>query len=249
MIVLGFDTATSATAVGLLVDGERALERRDDPAQGAHPGHATRLLSMARELLDESGVGWRAVERVAVGVGPGAFTGLRVGVATARGLAQSLGIGLAGVSTPRALARAAFEGSGADAVLAVLDARRGEVFAGAYIRSGEQGAEAELQAPLALAPERLAKLLERVGERAAEGSRWLAVGDGVERYARDLEGLALQAAPQGSPLNRVGAIAVCELGALEGPSGAPRLVVPDYVRRPDAELALEAAHAGAGGRG
>ncbi len=104
MIVLGFDTATASTAVGLRDAAGVTSELRDDPPAGAHPGHATRLLAMTGELLAQSGTGWNQVERIAVGLGPGRFTGLRVGVATARGLAQSLAVELVGVSSLRALA-------------------------------------------------------------------------------------------------------------------------------------------------
>jgi tRNA A37 threonylcarbamoyladenosine modification protein TsaB len=75
MIVLGFDTATSATAVALRLRDGSALERRDDPEPGSRPGHATRLLGLAAELLAEAGLGWREVERIAAGAGPGTFTG------------------------------------------------------------------------------------------------------------------------------------------------------------------------------
>ena len=146
MIVLGFDTSTSATTVALRLSDGSSTQARDDPPAGAHPGHATKLLDMARELLEAATVPWAAVDRVAVGVGPGTFTGLRVGVATARGLAQSLSAELVGVSSPRALALAAFAPAltvaperlasaravEQPAVLAVIDARRGEVFAAAY---------------------------------------------------------------------------------------------------------------------
>ena len=110
MIVLGLDTATASTAVGLgLADGT-VLERRDDPPPGARPGHATRLLAMVAELLEQAGSSWEEVQRIAVGVGPGTFTGLRVGVATARGLAHSRSIRLVGVSSLQALALGALEG-------------------------------------------------------------------------------------------------------------------------------------------
>src|SRR5260370_1944182 len=131
MIVLGFDTATSATAVGLRLGDASTLERRDDPGEGEHPGHATRLLPFAAELLARAGLEWDAVDRIAVGTGPGRFTGLRVGVATARGLAQSLPPELVAVSSLLALARGAAWAYPDRPLLAVIDARRGEGFAAA----------------------------------------------------------------------------------------------------------------------
>ncbi|HXP37112.1 MAG TPA: tRNA (adenosine(37)-N6)-threonylcarbamoyltransferase complex dimerization subunit type 1 TsaB, partial [Solirubrobacteraceae bacterium] len=138
MIVLGFDTATQSSAVGLRLSDGRTLHARDDPAAGEHPGHATRLLTMARELLAQADMRWDELERIAVGIGPGRFTGLRVGIATARGLAQSLGAELVGVSSLRALGLAAAREAGETGqppprgTIAVIDARRGESFVAAY---------------------------------------------------------------------------------------------------------------------
>ena len=125
MIALGFDTSTRATAVGLRLADATTLQARDDPAPGEHPGHATRLLGMADALLSQAHLPWTDLQRIAVGLGPGRFTGLRVGVATARGLAQSLAVSLVGVPTLRALAEPALaSGPGNEQVLAVIDAQR-----------------------------------------------------------------------------------------------------------------------------
>ena len=159
---LGFDTSTPSTAVGLRLAAGDVLQARDDPRPGAHPGHTTRLLALAAELLGQAGIGWDGVERIAVGRGPGTFTGLRVGLATARGLAQSLSAELVGVSSLQALA----EGAGSDATLAVIDARRGEVFAAAYV-ADQRGASRELMPARALAPADLRGLLARA--RALDG--------------------------------------------------------------------------------
>lgn len=182
MIVLGLDTSTAATAVGLQLADGTVLERRDDPAPGAHPGHATRLLAMTAQLLQDSGSSWEEIERVAVGLGPGTFTGLRVGVATARGLAHSRGIELVGVSSLQALAFAALRPSGgADGrerpavALAVIDARRGEVFAAAY-EHGPAGVPRRLSAPAALAPQRLAELVAGAREPGGGAGCWSATG-------------------------------------------------------------------------
>src|ERR1700685_2290914 len=136
MIVLGFDTATPSTTVGLRLSEESARVARHDPAPAEHPGHATELLAMTAQLLAEAGVGWSAVDRIAVGVGPGTFTGLRVGIATARGLAQSLAVALLGVSSLRAVAQGTSVKDEHERVLAVIDARRGQAFAAAYAVAG-----------------------------------------------------------------------------------------------------------------
>jgi len=225
VIVLGLDSATAASAVAVLDDQRPldAVQRRHEPAPGERPGHAAQLLVLAAELLDAAGLGFGDVDRIAVGLGPGSFTGLRIGVATARALAQSTGAQLVGVSTLRALAAVAEPtapaGSG---VLAVIDARRGEVFAAGW-RTG-----APLLEQLALAPEQLAR---RVGE---EGGAWLAVGDGALRFRADLEGAGCSVPPDRSAQHGVSARAICRL-ALQASEGTERnRVVPDYLRPPDA---------------
>jgi tRNA threonylcarbamoyladenosine biosynthesis protein TsaB len=243
MIVLGFDTATRSTSVGLRLSEEHTIEARDDPAQGDHPGHATRLLAMTDELLARAGVAWSALDRVAVGVGPGTFTGLRVGIATARGLAQSLAVDLVGVSSLLALAHAA-AGQGQGGLLSVIDARRGQAFAAAYRLSGD-GAVDELAAPRALAPEDLGSVVAEAEQRAGEHDEpWLAVGDGAIRFREHLELAGVAVPVDSSPLHRVDARATCALGALAEPVASLEQLLPDYRRRADAEIALEGVAAG-----
>jgi tRNA threonylcarbamoyladenosine biosynthesis protein TsaB len=239
MIVLGFDTATSATAVGLRLTDGSTLQARDDPAPGAHPGHATRLLELAHTLLTQAGIGWSSVERIAVGAGPGTFTGLRVGVATARGLAQSLEVELVSVSSLRALAEPAAEAA-EGAVLAAIDARRGEVFVAGYQTgeepSNELDSPRELISPRALPPGEVGDVL------VAAGAPWLTIGDGAVRYREQLESAGAMVPSDGSPLHRVSAEAICELGARATATSAQiEAILPDYRRRPDAEIALEGA--------
>jgi tRNA threonylcarbamoyladenosine biosynthesis protein TsaB len=249
MIVLGFDTATLSTAVGLRMTDGSTLQARDDPRQGEHPGHATRLLAMAGELLATAGVAWSALDRVAVGVGPGRFTGLRVGVATARGLAQSLSLELVGVSSLRALARGAtalvqgaadgLDGEGQRGVMSVIDARRGEAFAAAYCVSDLRLAR-ELAFPQAITPEDLERIVvaaERLG--AERGQRWLAVGDGAVRFREQLESAGVDVAPDASPLHLIDASAICDLGASAPAAASFQDVVPDYRRLPDARMSPE----------
>ncbi len=243
MIVLGFDTSTRSTAVALRLADGRTVEERDDPPPGAHPGHATRLLDMARAVLERAGVGWREIDRIAVGVGPGAFTGLRVGVASARGLAQSLSAELVGVSSPMALAAGALAARTPEGephgVLAVIDARRGEAFAAAYERDGA-GAPHELASPRALAPRELASVPAEAEAGGAGAPRsWLAVGDGALRFRAELEAAGVRTPPDSSPLHLLSAAAICALGAHAAAVGLHD-ALPDYRRRPDAELALVA---------
>jgi tRNA threonylcarbamoyladenosine biosynthesis protein TsaB len=246
MIVLGFDTATPTTAVALRLADGTTLRARDEPAPGERPGHTTRLLPLASELLAQAGLKWGALGRVAVGVGPGTFTGLRVGIATARGLAHSLDAEVVGVGSLQVLAHAAMRTSRCESgggiaaaprkcdgqrhasVLAMIDARRGEAFLAAYDTTGE------LTPPSALPPENLAGIPAQLG-----GERdWLAVGDGALRFRGYLEAIAVTVPADTSPLHRIDAGVLCEL-ALGAPAGDPEAVLPDYRRRPDAEIALE----------
>lgn len=244
MIVLGLDTATSSSAAGLLLADGSTREARDDPSAGEHPGHATRLLDLSRELLDGASISWAELERIAVGLGPGTFTGLRVGISTARGLAQSLAIDLVGVSSLQALAHSALSAQrkADDTILAVIDARRGEVFVAAYERD-EEGIPRELTAPVALKPEHVGDVLQHAPAPASgQQRRWLAVGDGAVRYRTQLGDFDLEIAAEDSPLHRVSAAAICELASTLA-AGDYGEIVPDYRRRPDAELKLESATA------
>ncbi|HEV7363752.1 MAG TPA: tRNA (adenosine(37)-N6)-threonylcarbamoyltransferase complex dimerization subunit type 1 TsaB, partial [Solirubrobacteraceae bacterium] len=128
--ILCFDTATPATVVAAARDPGHVVVRRHDPDAGARPAHATALLPLVDEALAAAGLNLADVQRLGVGTGPGSFTGLRIGLATARGLAQGLGLPLAPVSSLEALAAGASAEAGPDrAVLAVIDAGRGEGFA------------------------------------------------------------------------------------------------------------------------
>ena len=226
MIVLGLDTSTPATVAGLRLDDGTVLQARDDPQAGGRPGHSMRLLDFAHRLLAEAGFGWDRIELIAVGVGPGTFTGLRIGIATARALAQSLDVDLVGISSLRALA------FGASKTVPAIDARRGEVFLAAY------DAERELLAPQAVRPEALAELLA-ASSLDPHREEWTAVGDGALLYRDWFERLGLRVPQDGAEAHRVQASAICALALdLSGGKGGGD-VVPDYLRRPDAEASLE----------
>jgi tRNA threonylcarbamoyladenosine biosynthesis protein TsaB len=235
MTILAFDTATPATVVGLMADRTggavptdgflapakiRAREQRQDPS-ATRPEHTTLLLTLIEEVIREGG-GWDEVERIGVGVGPGSFTGLRIGIATARALAQARKLPLVGVSTLQALALGA--GEQQRPVVAVIDARRGEAFVAAWSAAGEQ-----LLAPAALAPDALAERVRAIPQIP------LAVGDGSVRFREELEAAGAEVPADSSPLHHVQAGPLCRLAAAaaETPAGT---VLPEYLRRPDAEL-------------
>jgi len=219
--LLALDTATPSTVAGVLLDDGRVVEARDDPPAGARGRHAGRLLVLVEQALAQAGVQWREVDRIAVGVGPGGFTGLRIGIATARALAQGHGLPLVPVSSLAALALGA-GGPGSAAIAAVIDARRGEVFAAAW------AAGRELLAPAALAPGALA---ERLAELEAPVQ---AVGDGAVRFRLELERAGVVVPEDGSSVHRISAAPLCRLGSAAEPAERDRLL-PDYRREPDAK--------------
>jgi tRNA threonylcarbamoyladenosine biosynthesis protein TsaB len=235
MITLAFDTATPATAVALCgVAGQsEPLHAREEPGPGQRPGHATRLMPLAVELLSRAGIDWADVERIAVGVGPGTFTGLRIGIATARALAQARGIPLVGVSTLQSLALGPPAADGT--VLAVIDARRGEAFAAAWRSGAVMGAaEQVLLHERVVGPEALGALVDELPLPV------LAAGDGALAFRKVLELHGASVPQDDSELHRVTAVNHCELARnLYGEP--PEQVVPHYMRVPDAELTRRAA--------
>lgn len=196
-MTLVLDSATARVVCGIVRGGRELAFAR---AEGGHA--AQRALALVDEVLARAGYEPEDVAQIVVGCGPGSFTGLRIGIATARGLALALARPCIGVSTLKALA------AGAPGALALIDARRGEVFA-----LGEDGT-AVAERPLAVAG------------RLAAGR--LCVGDGATRYRTLLEKAGAVVPPDDDARHAPGAQALCGLAA----GGAAE---PIYVRRPDAE--------------
>ena len=223
--LVGFDTATPRLTVAATRGGQPLLERASEPSPGERPGHSRELLD-ATEAAAAAAGGWEGVDAIAVGIGPGSYTGLRIGIATARGLAQGLGRPLRPVVTLAALAFGA--ASGLDARdrtrLAVLDARRGQVFAGLYGAAG-----AAIWEPFVATPGELAERLATLADPP------VTAGDGSVRFRRELEAAGAEIPPDGDEAHSISARHLCVLAG-DVPDAEPAAVEPIYLRPPDAEL-------------
>lgn len=226
--VLAFDTATTATVVGLSFGGEVVCELADRPNSDERPRHAERLLLLCEQALNESNIGWSDLARIGVGVGPGTFTGLRIGVATAQGLAQASGTPLVAISTLEALSLPARLAEPALQAAAAVDARRGEAYIAAWSSTGQQTVTDR-----ACPPQQL------VAELAADSDSTIAVGDGALIFRKELEIGGIAVPDEASPLHHLSGASLCHLAARNEPLGAESLV-PRYVRQPDAEISLQA---------
>jgi tRNA threonylcarbamoyladenosine biosynthesis protein TsaB len=222
LAVVGFDTATADTAVCATRGDEVLHESLIGLAADGSPRHSTALLVEVERAAAAAG-GWQGVGTVAAGLGPGSFTGVRIAVATAGGLAASLGLRTAGVCTLDAIGRGLGEIAGASQRLAVLDARRGEVFAALYSSAGKR-----LWEPLVAPP---AELAERVG---ALSEPLLAAGSGAVRFRQELASRGVDVPDDADPVHRVAARHVCALGAA-AEDGVGNPLAPIYLRPPDAE--------------
>ncbi len=205
---LAFDTATNACSVAIeRADGERFEIRPPGTRLLGQPAHTTELLPAIAQLARSAGLAIGDFEQIIVGVGPGAFTGLRIGVATARAIATANQAGLIGASSLAALA--------ADGSTPLIDARRGEI----YLRPADED--------LLTAPD------EAVALAAAAGRP--AVGDGAIKLRAELEAAGVAVAPDEDSAHVLSAIALLEFAEGVVPE-APDAVVPNYIRPPDAKV-------------
>jgi tRNA threonylcarbamoyladenosine biosynthesis protein TsaB len=235
MLVAALDTATPVLSCALLevrgAEVEVLTTRTDRPA-GPGPGHGIRLPAALTDLLHALGRKVTDVEGFAIGLGPGSFTGLRIGLATWKGFAYANRRPIAGASSLAAMAleSAAALPPGSDALLVpLLDARKGEVYAGFYRRTPD--GVAPVLPEEALAPSALAARVSGLGPA-------LAFGEGYEAH-RDLLGAVLPPLPGAPTTPGAGAVALL---------AAPRLAVggyddqavfalePHYVRKSEAEV-------------
>jgi tRNA threonylcarbamoyladenosine biosynthesis protein TsaB len=209
--VLGFDTSTAATTACVLRSDGEAFESEPPPSRLFEaPAHARELMPAVDRVMREAGLGFGDLDALAVGIGPGGFTGLRIGIASAHGIALGSGLPLHPVSSLAALA-AGIEG---DVPLPLIDARRGELY---VALPGEP--------PFVTSPEEMA---------ARAPAAALAAGDGSIRFRETLEAAGIRVAPGDSRMHVVRGLYICRLAEAIQPH-PPESVVPCYLRAPDAK--------------
>ena len=216
MVTLALDTTTRTSSCALVVD------TRVEGTWVGHPDQspAAQLPGGLQVAIDEAGRRLEDLELLAVAVGPGSFTGLRVGIATMQGLAVVLGLPLIGVSSLDALAAHA-DPAGVGVVAAWVDAWRGEVYAGHY-REGR-----EVRPPIVALPD--AALQELSGDV-------IFVGNGGEAHRPHLTSWTGGTARFAADMQPALAATVARLAGVRAAAGerpSPDAIAPVYVRRPD----------------
>ncbi|GAD81311.1 tRNA (adenosine(37)-N6)-threonylcarbamoyltransferase complex dimerization subunit type 1 TsaB [Vibrio ezurae] len=183
--ILALDTSTEFCSAALMIDGEVLFSGEVAPRE-----HTTKILPMVDKLLVDAGVKLTDLDALAFGRGPGSFTGVRIGIGIAQGLAFGADLPMLGVSTLQAMAQGAYRVQGATHVAAAIDARMSEVYWARYSRlaSGKwQTQDAECVIP----PQQL------VAQDVKSSDVWAQVGTGWEAYADELSALNLQRSETG----------------------------------------------------
>ncbi|EMD1176267.1 tRNA (adenosine(37)-N6)-threonylcarbamoyltransferase complex dimerization subunit type 1 TsaB [Vibrio harveyi] len=177
--ILAIDTATENCSVALLVN-DRVISR----SEVAPRDHTKKVLPMVDEVLKEAGLTLQDLDALAFGRGPGSFTGVRIGIGIAQGLAFGADLPMIGVSTLAAMAQASYRLHGATDVAVTIDARMSEVYWARYTRQ-ENGEWAGVDAECVIPPARLAE------EAQADDKTWTKAGTGWDAYQEDLGKLPL----------------------------------------------------------
>ncbi len=222
MYILGVESATPVAAVAVAAEDKILSERMVNNRKT----HSVNLLPMIKAVLKDSGIELNELSGIAVSSGPGSFTGLRIGMSTAKTLAHVVNLPIVGISTLDALALRF--SAGTQLVCPILDARKNEIYAGIY-RRGEC-----LRGPMALSVKELAKTIDEYGEDI------LFLGDGVLTYQEQLVkelGSGVHVAPVSSLLPGGGEIACLGLKRIQaGDYTTPFKLLPCYVRLSEAEV-------------
>ncbi len=242
MVVLGLDTSTNAASVALIEDGKLLLEDiRRGNTKGKEPtalipraNHAETLLPLVENVLKNSSYSWAQISALAVAIGPGSFTGLRIGLSTVKGLAYGWDVPVIGVPTLLAVVARVTGWNGL--ICPLLDARKKEVYTALFRTKGGQELE-RLTEDLVCSPDHIFKHIQSLGREAC-----LMIGDGTEVY----EGLikeyfgATARVAQGDSYPSIACSVACiaEQRLRKGDLDSPDLLVPRYLRPFEAELKL-----------
>ncbi|WP_445428747.1 tRNA (adenosine(37)-N6)-threonylcarbamoyltransferase complex dimerization subunit type 1 TsaB [Alishewanella sp. HL-SH05] len=179
MNFLALDTSTEACSVALSHNGKILTLDEVCPQQ-----HSKRILPMVQQLLAEAGVNLNQLNGIVFGRGPGSFTGVRIGVSVAQGLAFGVDVPVYGVSTLAAMAQAAAQLKNAQHVIAAIDARMAEVYLAVYARD-EQGLMHAISAEVAAKPSALPAAITALNF----DTEVMAVGTGWQTYQSQLQGI------------------------------------------------------------
>ena len=225
-LLLCVDSAQGVASLGLVCErkvlAKRQLANKRD--------HAERIIDEIQKVLDQAGHKLRDCAAIVTGLGPGSFIGVRIGLATIKGLAFGANIPVIGVSSSAALALSAQQQG---RVAVAIDAKKGQVYASAHVVNAELNLQHELAAPQPLAPDKAQQLF------ASIGAFDLVTGDGFVRYA-DIFSPLLTATPRPQSVNK--GIEVIALATLAQARLANRdfcdldTLAPHYARRSEAEI-------------
>lgn len=231
MKLLAFESSAKAASTALLSDGALLAEYTQNSGQT----HSRTLMEMARDMLVNCGLTPQDIDAVAVAAGPGSFTGVRIGMACAKGFAWGRQLPLYGVSTLEAMVRGA---AYADGIwCACMDARKQQIYNAVFAM--EQGVLRRVTEDRALAIFELAQ--ELAGEKAPI---WL-VGDGAKLTADTLagSGLLLHLLPEQLRQQHASGVALCAMARIEaGDSGDAAALTPNYLRMAQAERTRQNDH-------
>ncbi|GAB4344225.1 MAG: tRNA (adenosine(37)-N6)-threonylcarbamoyltransferase complex dimerization subunit type 1 TsaB [Desulfobulbaceae bacterium] len=232
LLILGIETASTCGSVSLSRGTGENFRLLTETMISPPVSHSRRLLGSLQWVMDSAGIDWAELDGVAVSIGPGSFTGLRIGLAAAKGVVMAAGKPLVGVPTLSALALTCAGTAAGRLTGALLDARKKEVYA-AFHRFSEEGMPVEQGGPMVIAPEKIPAMADEPV---------LLAGPGVSAYREVFEGhehLALL--PDHLGLPRASLVAMLGSRMLaRGETMDPVTAAPLYVRASEAELNLRA---------
>ena len=219
-LILGIESATSR--VGCAIGGPNGVLASRESAEPRR--HAESLVPQIAETLEESGVEVAEIEVVAVDVGPGLYTGLRVGIATAVTMADALGAAMVPVTSLEVVAHQARHSCGHRRIDAIIDARRGELFHAAFGPNGDP-----INDPAVFDPAELSTML------AQEAPETVLVGDGVGAHLQIFTRSGFSTDRSSAYPSAEAIVELASASAAAGRSVSPAAITPLYLRGPDAQ--------------